>query len=105
MYAIVEINGQQFKTQQGQKLFVNRIKDAEEGQTVEFDKVLLIDNEGTVTVGAPTVEGAKIVAEVVNPLVKGDKVIVFKMKRREDYRKKNGHRQQYTQIEVKSVIA
>ena len=68
MYAIVEINGQQFKTQQGQKLFVNRIKDAEEGQTVEFDKVLLIDNEGTVTVGAPTVEGAKIVAEVVNPL-------------------------------------
>ncbi|MBR7126006.1 MAG: 50S ribosomal protein L21 [Prevotella sp.] len=105
MYAIVEINGQQFKTQQGQKLFVNRIKDAEEGQTVEFDKVLLIDNEGTVTVGAPTVEGAKIVAEVVNPLVKGDKVIVFKMKRRKDYRKKNGHRQQYTQIEVKSVIA
>ena len=105
MYAIVEINGQQFKTQQGQKLFVNSIKDAEEGQTVEFDKVLLIDNEGTVTVGAPTVEGAKIVAEVVNPLVKGDKVIVFKMKRRKDYRKKNGHRQQYTQIEVKSVIA
>jgi len=105
MYAIVEINGQQFKTQQGQKLFVIRIKDAEEGQTVEFDKVLLIDNEGTVTVGAPTVEGAKIVAEVVNPLVKGDKVIVFKMKRRKDYRKKNGHRQQYTQIEVKSVIA
>ena len=105
MYAIVEINGQQFKTQQGQKLFVNRIKDAEQGQTVEFDKVLLLDNEGTVTVGAPTVEGAKIVAEVVNPLVKGDKVIVFKMKRRKDYRKKNGHRQQYTQIEVKSVIA
>ena len=105
MYAIVEINGQQFKTQQDQKLFVNRIKDAEQGQTVEFDKVLLIDNEGTVTVGAPTVEGAKIVAEVVNPLVKGDKVIVFKMKRRKDYRKKNGHRQQYTQIEVKSVIA
>ena len=105
MYAIVEINGQQFKTQQGQKLFVNRIKDAETGQTGEFDKVLLIDNEGTVTVGAPTVEGAKIVAEVVNPLVKGDKVIVFKMKRRKDYRKKNGHRQQYTQIEVKSVIA
>ena len=105
MYAIVEINGQQFKTQQGQKLFVNRIEDAEEGQTVEFDKVLLIDNEGTVTVGAPTVEGAKIVAEVVNPLVKGDKVIVFKMKRRKDYRKKNGHRQQYTEVEIKSVTA
>ena len=105
MYAIVEINGQQFKAKQGQKLFVNHIKDAEAGQSVEFDKVLLIDNEGAVTVGAPTVEGAKVVAEVVNPLVKGDKVIVFKMKRRKDYRKKNGHRQQYTQIEVKSVIA
>ena len=104
MYAIVEINGQQFKTQQGQKLFVNRIKDAEQGQTVEFDKVLLIDNEGTVTVGAPTVEGAKIVAEVVNPLVKGDKVIVFKMKRRKDYRKKRGHRSQFTQVEIKSII-
>jgi len=104
MYAIVEINGQQFKVEQGQKLFVNRIKDAEEGQTVEFDKVLLVDN-GTVTVGTPTVEGAKVVVEVINPLVKGDKVIVFKMKRRKDSRKRNGHRQQYTQVEVKSVIA
>ena len=105
MYAIVEINGQQFKVEQGQKLFVNRIKDAEEGKTVEFDKVLLVDNDGAVTVGAPTVEGAKVVAEVVNPLVKGEKVIVFKMKRRKDYRKKNGHRQQFTQVEVKQVIA
>lgn len=105
MYAIVEINGQQFKAEQGMKLFVNRIKDAEEGQSVEFDKVLLVDNEGTVTVGAPTVEGAKVVTEVLNPLVKGDKVIVFKKKRRKGYRVKNGHRQQYTQIEVKSVIA
>jgi len=105
MYAIVEINGQQFKVQQGMKLFVNRIKDAEEGKTVEFDKVLLVDNEGAVTVGAPTVEGAKVVCEVINPLVKGDKVIVFKMKRRKDSRKKNGHRQQYTQVEIKSVIA
>ena len=60
MYAIVEINGQQFKVEQGMKLFVNRIKDAEEGKTVEFDKVLLVDNEGAVTVGAPTVEGAKV---------------------------------------------
>ena len=69
MYAIVEINGQQFKVEQGKKLFVNHIKDAEEGQTVEFDKVLLVDNDGAVTVGAPTVEGAKVVAEVKNPLV------------------------------------
>ena len=105
MYAIVEIKGQQFKVEEGQKLFVNRIQDAEEGKTVEFDKVLLIDADGAVTVGAPTVEGAKVVVEVVNPLVKGDKVIVFKMKRRKDSRKKNGHRQQFTQVEVKQVIA
>ena len=95
----------QFKVSEGMKLFVNRIQDAEAGQTVEFDKVLLVDNEGAVTVGAPTVEGAKVVVEVVNPLVKGEKVIVFKMKRRKDYRKKNGHRQQFTQVEVKQVIA
>jgi large subunit ribosomal protein L21 len=105
MYAIVEINGQQFKAEEGKKLFVNHIKDVEAGKTVEFDKVLLVDNEGSVQVGAPTVEGAKVVCEVVNPLVKGEKVIVFKMKRRKDSRKKNGHRQQYTKVEVKSVIA
>ena len=104
MYAIVEINGQQFKVEQGMKLYVH-IKDVEAGKTVEFDKVLLVDKEGAVTVGAPTVEGAKVVVEVVNPLVKGDKVIVFKMKRRKDYRKKNGHRAQFTQVEVKQVIA
>ena len=100
MYAIVEINGQQFKAEEGKKLFVNHIKDAEEGKAVEFDKVLLVDNNGTVTVGAPTVEGAKVGAEVVAPLVKGDKVIVFKMKRRKDYRKKNGHRTHFTQVEI-----
>ena len=95
MYAIVEIQGQQFKAEEGKKLFVHHIKDAEEGKTVEFDK----------KVGAPTVEGAKVVCEVVNPLVKGEKVIVFKMKRRKDSRKKNGHREQFTQLEIKSVIA
>jgi large subunit ribosomal protein L21 len=105
MYAIVEINGQQFKAEKGAKLFVNRIKDAEEGKAVEFDKVLLVADGDTVKVGAPTVEGAKVEAEVLNPLVKGEKVIVFKKKRRKGYRVKNGHRQQYTQIEVKSVIA
>jgi len=105
MYAIVEINGQQFKAEEGKKLFINHIKDVEAGKTVEFDKVLLVDNEGAVQVGAPTVSGAKVVCEVIAPLVKGEKVIVFKMKRRKDYRKKNGHRQQYTQVEVKSVIA
>ena len=105
MYAIVEINGQQFKVEQGKKLFINHIRESEEGQTVEFNKVLLIDNEGVVTVGTPTIEGAKVVCEVINPLVKGDKVIVFKMKRRKDYRKKNGHRSQFTEVEVKQVIA
>ena len=105
MYAIVEINGQQFKVEEGKKLFINRLKDAEAGKTVEFDKVLLVDNNGTVTVGAPTVSGAKVVVEVVNPRVKGDKVIVFKMKRRKDYRKKNGHRSQFTEVEIKQVIA
>ena len=105
MYAIVEIQGQQFKAEQGKKLFVHHIKDAEQGKTVEFDKVLLVDKEGAVTVGAPTVAGAKVVCEIVNPLVKGDKVIVFKMKRRKDYRVRNGHRAQFTELEIKSVIA
>lgn len=105
MYAIVEINGQQFKVEQGKKLFVHHIKDVEAGQAVEFEKVLLVDNDGAIKVGAPTVEGAKVVCEVLTPLVKGDKVIVFKMKRRKDYRKKNGHREQFTEIVIKQVIA
>ena len=105
MYAIVEIQGQQFKAEQGKKLFVHHIKDVEAGKTVEFDKVLLVDADGAVKVGAPTGEGAKVVCEVVNPLVKGDKVIVFKMKRRKDYRVRNGHREQFTEVVIKSVIA
>lgn len=86
-------------------MFVHHIKNVEAGNTVEFDKVLLVDKDGAVTVGAPKVDGAKVVVEVVNPLVKGDKVIVFKMKRRKDCRKKNGHRSQFTEVEVKQVIA
>ena len=105
MYAIVEINGQQFKVEQGKKLFINHMKDVEAGNTVEFDKVLLVDNEGSVQVGAPTVDGAKVVCEVVNPLVKGEKVIVFKMKRRKDERKRNGFRAQFTEVVIKSVVA
>ena len=105
MYAIVEIQGQQFKAEEGKKLFVHHMKDVEAGKTVEFDKVLLVDADGAVKVGAPTVEGAKVVVEVVNPLVKGDKVIVFKMKRRKDYRKKNGHREQFTEVVIKQVVA
>ena len=105
MYAIVEINGQQFKAEAGKTLFVHHIADAEAGQAVEFEKVLLVDNEGTITVGAPTVEGAKVVTEVVSPLVKGEKVLVFHKKRRKGYRKLNGHRQQFTQLTIKEVIA
>ena len=105
MYAIVEINGQQFKAEAGKKLFVQHIQDAEAQQTVEFERVLLVDNEGAITVGAPTVEGAKVVCEVVSPLVKGDKVLVFHKKRRKGYRKLNGHRQQFTELTIKEVIA
>ena len=105
MYAIVCINGQQFKVEEGKKLFVHHIQNAEAGQTVEFDNVLLVDNEGKIAVGTPTVEGAKVVCEVNTPLVKGDKVIVFKMKRRKDSRKRNGHRQQFTEITVKQIVA
>ncbi|MBQ9286825.1 MAG: 50S ribosomal protein L21 [Bacteroidaceae bacterium] len=105
MYAIVEINGQQFKAEEGKKLFVHHIADAELNATVEFEKVLLVDNEGAITVGAPTVEGAKVVCEVVTPLVKGEKVLVFHKKRRKGYRKLNGHRQQFTELTIKSVIA
>ena len=105
MYAIVEINGQQFKAEAGKKLFVHHIKGAQNDTTVEFDRVLLLDKEGAVTVGAPTVEGAKVVCEVLSPLVKGDKVLVFHKKRRKGYRKLNGHRQQFTEVSVKEIVA
>lgn len=103
MYAIVEIAGQQFKVEKDSKLFVHRL-DAEEGATVEFDKVLLLDIDGKVKVGKPTVKAAKISAKVLaHP--KGDKVLVFKKKRRKGYEKLNGHRQQFTQIQIEEIIA
>ena len=105
MYVIVEINGQQFKAEAGKRMYVHHIQDAENGATVEFDKVLLVDKDGAVTVGAPTVEGAKVVCEVVSHLVKGDKVIVFHKKRRKGTRKRNGHRQQFTELNIKEVVA
>ena len=101
MYAIVEIAGQQFKVQKDQKVFVHRL-DAEAGSKVEFDQVLLIDDKGKVDVGAPAVDGAKVTAEVLNH-VKGDKVIVFKKKRRKGYKKKNGHRQAFTELSIKGI--
>ena len=105
MYVIVEINGQQFKAEEGKKLFVHHIQDATSGATVEFEKVLLVDNNGEVKVGLPTVDGAKVVCEVVSPLVKGDKVLVFHKKRRKGYRKLNGHRQQFTELSIKQIVA
>ena len=105
MYAIVQIQGQQFKVEANKTLFVHHLAGAEAGQEVEFEDVLLVDNEGAITVGTPTVEGAKVVAEVKTPLVKGDKVIVFHKKRRKDFKKKNGHRQQFTEITVKQIVA
>ena len=105
MYVVVDINGQQFKAEQGKKLFVHHIQNAESGAVVEFDKVLLVDNDGEVKVGAPTVEGAKVVCEIVSPLVKGDKVLVFHKKRRKGYRKLNGHRQQFSEVLIKEVVA
>lgn len=128
MYAIVEINGQQFKAEAGKKLYVHHIQGAKNDTTVEFDRVLLVDKDGVVTVGVPTVEGAKVVcyigevremkqvrkskdgqnietSRVIDPtLVKGDKVLVFHKKRRKGYRKLNGHRQQFTELLVKEVI-
>ncbi len=101
MYAIVEIAGQQFKVAKESKVFVHRLPQAE-GEQVEFDKVLLVDNEGTISVGAPTVEGAKITGKIVSHL-KGDKVIVFKKKRRKGYKKKNGHRQYLTQVQIEDI--
>jgi len=103
MYAIVEIAGQQFKVEEGRKVFVHRLAD-KQGDKVEFSKVLLIDNNGAVTVGSPTVEGAKVTAEVLSHL-KGDKVIVFHKKRRKGYRKRNGHRQYLTELKINSIVA
>ena len=106
MYAIVEIQGQQFKAEAEKFLYVHYLGEAvKEGDKVEFDRVLLADADGDVKVGAPTVEGAKVVCEVLTPLVKGDKVIVFKKKRRKGYRRKNGHRQYFTKVLIKEVVA
>ncbi len=101
MYAIVEIQGQQFKVEKDQKIFVHRL-DSEEGASLEFSKVLLIDNEGTVNVGAPTVEGAKVSGKIIEH-VRGDKVLVFKKKRRKGYKKSRGHRQDFSQILIENI--
>jgi len=101
MYAIVDIAGQQFKVETGKQFFVNRLA-SEAGASVEFDKVLLLDKEGNVKVGAPYVAGAVVKATVLEHC-KADKVIIFKKKRRKGYQKKNGHRQYLTKIQIESI--
>ena len=100
MYAIVEIAGQQFKVAKDQKVFVHRLEE-KEGSKVSFDKVLLLD-DGKVTIGAPVIENAVVTAKVLGHL-KGDKVIVFKKKRRKGFKKKNGHRQYLSQIQIEGI--
>jgi len=101
MYAIVNIAGQQFKVAKDQQLFVHRLQ-GDEGASIEFDNVLLAEDGGKFSIGAPTVKGAKVSAKILSHL-KGDKVIVFKKKRRKGYKKKNGHRQQFTKIQITGI--
>lgn len=101
MYAIVEIAGQQMKVEKGRKVYVHRLEQAE-GETVVFDKVLLVDNDDAVKVGTPVVEGASVTASVVEH-IKGEKVLVFKKKRRKSFQKMNGHRQYLTKIQIEEV--
>jgi large subunit ribosomal protein L21 len=102
MYAIVEIAGHQFKVEKDKTLYVHQL-DASEGDSVDFDKVLLVDNDGKIAVGTPTVKGAKVSAKVLEH-VKGDKVLVFKKKRRKGYKKLNGHRQRFTQVQIENIV-
>jgi len=102
MYAIVEIAGQQFNVEKNKKVFVHRLP-VEVGESLEFSKVLLVENEGNVKVGTPVVEGAVIKAKVLEH-TRGDKVLVFKKKRRKGYQKMNGHRQSFTQVLIEEIV-
>ncbi len=101
MYAIVDIAGQQFKVTTGQQIFVHRLE-AEEGSNVSFDKVLLIENNGKTKIGAPVISGANVEVKILEHM-KGDKVIVFKKKRRKGYQKSNGHRQYLSKVQIESI--
>jgi len=101
MMAIVEIKGQQFKVRENQSLYVHRVE-AAEGEQIDFDSVLLMDNGSNVQIGKPYVSGARVRAQVVSH-VQGDKVLVFKKKRRKSYQKMNGHRQQFTKLSIQSI--
>lgn len=101
MYAIVDIAGKQFKVSKDQYIYAPKME-GEAGALVSFDKVLLTDNEGSVEVGAPTIQGIKVSGKILEH-VKGDKVIVFKKKRRKGYAKRNGHREQFTKVQIESI--
>jgi large subunit ribosomal protein L21 len=101
MFAIVSIAGQQFKVEEGREIFVHRLA-ANEGDSLSFDAVHLIDKEGSVRIGVPILSGASVKASVLSH-VKGDKIVVFHKKRRKGYRKKNGHRQAFTKIKIESI--
>jgi len=103
MYAIVDIAGQQFKVEKDKKIYVHRLE-GEEGEQVSFDRVLLIDKDGKVKVGNPVVKNAQVTAKIISHM-KGDKVLVFKKKRRKGYQKLNGHRQYMTQIQIEDIVA
>jgi large subunit ribosomal protein L21 len=101
MYAIVEVAGQQFKVEEGKKIFVHRL-DIENEKEIEFDQVLLIEDEGKVIIGEPTIKDAIVEGKIIDH-VRGDKVIVFKKKRKKGYRIRNGHRQNFTRVEIISI--
>lgn len=103
MYAIVNIAGQQFKVEKDQQIIVHRLE-GEEGKKLDFNEVLLVDDGGKVKVGAPSVKGASVSATILNHL-RGDKVIIFKKKRRKGYEKKTGHRQDLTKIQIEAIKA
>jgi large subunit ribosomal protein L21 len=102
MYAIVEIAGQQFKVEKDQQIFVHRL-DGKEGDKVSFNQVLLIENDGKIAVGAPAVADAAVTGKIIAHL-RGDKIHVFKKKRRKGYQKRNGHRQDLTKIQIDSIL-
>jgi large subunit ribosomal protein L21 len=102
MYAIVDIAGQQFKVEKDNKIYVHRLE-GEAGKEVEFDKVLLIDNDGDVKIGAPLLDGAKVTAQIIEHL-KGDKVLVFKKRTKKGTEKLNGHRQYFTQVLIQDIL-
>ena len=101
MYALVEIKGKQYKAEEGALLKVSKI-DADAGKTVEFESVLMVRADEKVSFGGPYVKGAKVTTEVVSH-GKGDKIVVYKFKRRKDYRRKQGHRQEFSLLKVKSI--